>query len=168
MNTKGIIVDIRNYPSDFVPFLLGSFFVKETTPFVKFSVANFNNPGEFTFKEGTKLEKGSKYYDGKLIVLVNEFSQGQSEYTAMALRAGDNTTTVGSTTAGADGNVSNINLPGGLITSISGLGIYYPNGGETQQIGIVPDIYVEPTINGIREGRDELLETAIEIILNQE
>jgi C-terminal processing protease CtpA/Prc len=44
------------------------------------------------------------------------------------------------------------------------LGIYYPDGEETQRIGIVPDIEVKPTIQGIREGRDELMEKAIEII----
>lgn len=168
MDTKGIIVDIRNYPSDFVPFILGSFFIKKSTPFVKFSVVNFDNPGEFNFMEGTELKKGEQYFNGPLVVLVNERSQSQSEYTAMALRAGDNTTIVGSTTAGADGNVSKINLPGGLVTLISGLGIYYPDGGETQQIGIVPDIHVEPTIEGIRAGKDEVLEKAIEVILYQE
>jgi len=31
-------------------------------------------------------------------------------------------------------------------------------------VGIVPDIVIKPTIKGIREGRDELLEKAIEII----
>ena len=48
----------------------------------------------------------------------------------------------------------------------SGLGIYCPDGGETQCIGIVPDVKVKPTIRGIREGRDELIEKAIEIIKN--
>jgi C-terminal processing protease CtpA/Prc len=31
-------------------------------------------------------------------------------------------------------------------------------------VGILPTIPMEPTIKGIREGRDELLEKAIEII----
>ena len=35
-DTKGIIIDIRNYPSTFVPFTLGSYFVSSSTPFVKF------------------------------------------------------------------------------------------------------------------------------------
>jgi len=45
--------------------------------------------------------------------------------------------------------------------------VYYPNGEETQRIGIVPDIVVERTIEGIRKGKDELLEKAIELILEQ-
>jgi len=82
----------------------------------------------------------------------------------MALRAGDNTIIIGSQTQGADGNVSLIPLPGGLKTGISGLGVYYPDGRGTQRIGIVPDIEVKTTIQGIREGRDELLEKAIELV----
>ncbi|MBK8628383.1 MAG: peptidase S41 [Saprospiraceae bacterium] len=159
--------DIRNYPSTFVPFSLGSFFVSTSTPFVKFTNGNVNNPGEFTFTENLEIPSQDKTYKGKLVVLVNELSQSQAEYTAMAFSAGDNTTIIGSTTAGADGNVSTIMLPGGLRTMISGIGVYYPNGEETQRIGIVPDIEVKPTIEGIRQGRDELLEKAIEIILKE-
>jgi C-terminal processing protease CtpA/Prc len=166
-NTRGIIIDIRNYPSTFVPFKLGSFFVSSSTPFVKFTNGNINNPGEFTFTKELEIPKTEESYKGKLIVLVNELSQSQAEYTAMAFRAGDNTTIVGSTTAGADGNVSTIMLPGGLRTMISGIGVYYPNGGETQRIGIVPDIEVRPTINGIKNGKDELIEKAIKLILSE-
>ena len=164
--TKGIIIDIRNYPAEYIPLNLGSYFVSEPTSFVKFTKGNVNNPGEFTFSDPFKLPGKKKAYSGKLIVLVNEITQSQAEFTAMALRAGENTTIVGSTTAGADGNVSRFKLPGGLITMISGIGVYYPDGEATQRVGIVPDIEVKPTIEGIRKGKDELLEEAIRLILN--
>jgi C-terminal processing protease CtpA/Prc len=164
-DAKGIIVDIRNYPSTFVVFTLGNFLVDKPTPFVKFTGGNVKNPGEFTFgpllRVGQTLSNG---YHGKVVILVNEFTQSQAEYTTMAFRVGENATVVGSTTAGADGNISQIHLPGGLRTMISGLGVYYPDGTRTQQIGIVPDIEVTPTIKGIKEGRDELMEKAIELI----
>ena len=128
---------------------------------------NVNNPGEFTFSDEVVLVNDENPYQGKLVVIVNEVSQSESEYTAMALRAGDDTTIVGSTTAGADGNLSRLYLPGGLHTGISGIGVYYPNGDETQRIGIIPDVVVEPTIQGVKEGRDELLEAAIKIILKE-
>lgn len=163
-DTKGIIIDIRNYPSTFVPFSLGSYFLSEATAFVKFTIGNPDNPGEFTFIEGPRIPCRKDHYTGKLVVLVNEKSQSQAEYTAMAFRAAKNSTIVGSTTAGADGNVSVIFLPGNLRTMISGIGIYYPDGTETQRIGIVPDVIVKPTIEGIKKGKDEVLEKAIEII----
>lgn len=71
---------------------------------------------------------------------------------------------IGSQTAGTDDNASQVVLPGGLGTIISGLGVYYPDGTETQRMGIVPDIEVKRTIQGVREQRDELLEKAIELI----
>jgi C-terminal processing protease CtpA/Prc len=39
--------------------------------------------------------------------------------------------------------------------------VFYPDNRPTQRVGIIPDIMVEPTIEGIRAGRDELLEEAI-------
>lgn len=163
-DTKGIIIDIRNYPSTFVPFKLGNFFVSSSTPFVKFTSFSLDNPGEFLIIEGPKIPKDEELFKGKLVVLVNEDSQSRSEYTVMALKAGNNTTVIGSQTAGADGSVSAIYLPGGLRTRISGNGIYYPDGTETQRVGIVPDIEVKPTIQGIKEGKDEVLERAIAFI----
>lgn len=163
-NTKGIIIDIRNYPSAFTPFALGSYFMSDSTAFVKFTNGNVDNPGEFTFTDNLEIPSEAKTYKGKLVVLVNENSQSQAEYTAMAFRAVKNSTIVGSTTAGADGNVSTIVLPGGLRTMISGIGVYYPDGAETQRVGIIPDIVVKPTIEGIKKGKDEVLEKAIEII----
>lgn len=166
-DTKGIIIDIRNYPSAFMPFSLAPYFVSSPTPFVKFTNGNINNPGEFTFSSDLNIPGTEEIYQGKLVVLVNELTQSSAEYTAMSFRVGENTTIVGSTTAGADGNVSTIVLPGGLRTMISGIGVYYPDGKETQRIGIVPDVKIEPTINGIKAGRDEVLEKAIEIINEQ-
>jgi C-terminal processing protease CtpA/Prc len=100
-----------------------------------------------------------------VIVLVDEVSQSQSEYTAMAFRASPRAKVLGSTTAGADGNVSAIPLPGGLRSMISGIGVFYPDKRPTQKIGILPDIEVKPTVAGLREGRDELVEAAIREIL---
>ena len=76
-----------------------------------------------------------------------------------------NATVVGSTTAGADGNVSAIPLPGGLRSMISGIGVFYPDKKPTQRVGIVPDVEARPTLLGIRSGRDEVLEVALRHIL---
>jgi C-terminal processing protease CtpA/Prc len=47
---------------------------------------------------------------------------------------------------------------------ISGLGVFYPDHRPTQRIGIVPDVVVRPTIQGIAAGRDEVLESAMRLI----
>jgi len=73
----------------------------------------------------------------------------------------ENSIKIGSTTSGADGNVSTIDLPGNITMYFTGLGTYYPDGTQTQRVGIIPDIEVKPTIEGIRNGIDEVLEFAL-------
>jgi hypothetical protein len=163
-NTTGLIVDIRNYPSEFMPFVMGAYFATKPVPFVTFSFADLVNPGAFYFGDGPFIAPGPVHYGGKVVILVDETSQSSAEYTAMALRAMPNAVVVGSTTAGADGNVSSIPLPANLNTMISGLGVFYPDHRPTQRIGIVPDVVVRPTIQGIAAGRDEVLESAMRLI----
>ena len=164
-DTKGLIIDIRNYPSEFVPFALGSHLVKDPTPFAMFTTSDIANPGAFRFGNAVIIDPAATRYSGKVVILVDETSLSQAEYTAMALRSAPGAIVLGSTTAGADGNVSAIPLPGGLSTMISGIGVFYPDHRPTQRIGIVPDVEAKPTIAGIKEGRDEVLERAIRQIL---
>ena len=162
---KGLIVDLRDYPSDFPIFELGSHLVRHETPFVRFTNGDLANPGAFRFTPALSLKPAEPYYAGKVIVLVDEVTQSSAEYHAMAFRATPNAMVMGSTTAGADGNVSQIPLPGGLHTMISGIAVLYPDKRPTQRVGIVPDRVVRPTVAGIRAGRDEVLEAVIREIV---
>ena len=164
-DTKGMVIDLRNYPAEFVIFDLAQYLMPKKTEFAQFSGPHNTYPGMFLTSppEAVPASKGAPYA-GNVIILVNELTQSLAEYTTMALRAVPGAKVVGSTTAGADGNVSTIILPGNISTLISGLGAYYPDGRETQRVGIVPDVVVQPTIAGIRAGRDELLERAVQLI----
>ena len=165
---KVLVIDIRNYPSEFVVFALGSHLVSQTTEFARFTRAEGTNPGAFLFTPPIALRPAPPFFDGSVVILVDESSQSQAEYTAMAFRVAPHVLVAGSTTAGADGNVSPIMLPGGLRTMISGLGVFYPDRRPTQQVGVVPDLVVRPTIAGIRQGRDEVLEAAVSRALGRE
>ena len=164
-NTKGLVIDLRCYPSEVMAYCLSKYLMPQKTKFVKFSMCNIENAGLFTLTECFEVgEKNEDYYKGEVIILINETTQSQAEYTTMAFRVAPKATVIGSTTAGADGNTSPFYLPGSIETMISGIGVYYPDGTETQRVGIVPDIEIKPSIQGIKEGRDELMEKAIEII----
>lgn len=163
--TKGLIIDMRCYPSQFIVFSLGEYFMPDSTGFVKFSRSSTQSPGLFTMTDVLKVgKKNNEFYKGKIVIIINEITQSQAEYTTMAFRVAPNAIVIGSTTAGADGNVSGFSLPGGIRTAMSGIGVYYPDGNETQRIGIIPDIEIKPTIKGIASGHDELLEKAVELI----
>ena len=163
--TKGLIIDIRNYPSEFMPFEMGYYLKPAASPFVKFTYGNISHPGVFTFMKSISNGSNNKgYYKGKIVLLVNESTQSQAEYTTMALRTAPGAIVMGSQTAGADGNVSTVWFPGGFGSWISGIGVYYPDGKATQGIGIVPDIEVKRTPEGIKKGKDEELDKAIQYI----
>jgi C-terminal processing protease CtpA/Prc len=156
-----LVIDIRNYPGDFPIFALGGHLVAASTPFAKFTIGSPSNPGSFAFGPTVSLTPAQPRFTGQVVVLVDEVTQSSAEYHAMAFRAAPNAIVVGSTTAGADGNVSPIPLPGGIESMMSGIGVFYPNGTPTQRVGIVPDFEVRPTVEGIRAGRDEVLEAGI-------
>lgn len=165
--TVGMVIDIRNYPNEFVVFELGSHLVNTPQDFARFTMVDLNNPGAAVwFSWVMRQQPRLPYYDGRIAILVDEVTQSQAEYTTMAFRIANDVVVIGSTTAGADGNVSDIPLPGNLRGLISGLGVFYPDKSPTQRIGIIPDIVVEPTIAGISEGRDEVLDRAIEWIFS--
>jgi C-terminal processing protease CtpA/Prc len=82
----------------------------------------------------------------------------------MMFQGATNVTVIGSQTAGADGNVTEVVLPGGYSASFSGLGIYYPDGTPTQRVGIKIDIPVKPTLQGIRNNKDEVLQRGLQYI----
>lgn len=163
--TKGLIIDLRNYPGEFVSYLLPGYFLARPTAFAKVSVYDATYPGRFTERPPLLLQPATATpYTGRVVVLVNELSLSQSEFTALALRATPHCTILGSQTAGADGDIVRLTLPGKLTTRFSGTGIYYPDGQETQRVGIKPDIELRPTIEGVRAGRDELRDRAVELI----
>lgn len=166
MDKKAIIIDLRNYPA-YIYWLVSRYINKEKRDFARIYAPDVTYPGKFKFKKNSKTGvKNKKGYSGKVIILVDDESISRSEYTIMAFQTAENVITVGSQTVGADGDVASYELVGGGKVYYTGIGVLYPDGSESQRKGVKIDKIVKPTINGIREGRDEVLEKAIEIASN--
>jgi peptidase S41-like protein len=72
---------------------------------------------------------------------------------------------VGAPTAGTNGNVASFGVPGGWQITFTGMRVTRHDGTSRRHlIGIAPDVPLAPTIDGIRRGRDELLDAAIALI----
>ncbi|MDR2237989.1 MAG: peptidase S41 [Chryseobacterium sp.] len=169
VKTKAIIIDMRTYPKETMFLMkIGEYLFEKPRDFCRMTKGNAVMPGQFSYlsdeyMSNVKIGKDNPdYYKGKLIVLCNDNTQSFAEMSLMAFRAGPNTTIIGSQTAGADGNVTApILLPGNIRTVFTGIGMYNLNGTETQRIGIVPDIEAKPSIQGLAENKDEVLERAV-------
>lgn len=159
---KAIIIDLRNYPA-FIYYRFSRYLNSEKRDFSTIYSPDINYPSRFVLKDNLKTNGSKKAFKGKIILLVNEDSISRSEFTAMAFQTADNVITVGNQTAGADGDVVVFEYLGGFRTAISGNGIEYPDGYESQRKGVKIDIEVKPTISGLKKGRDEILEKAIEL-----
>lgn len=173
-NTDGLIVDLRYYPSTAITYLLNEYINPDQKVFASISFPNQAIPGAFCHQEmvsgsGTLKEQENDIrtfepYMGKVILLMDEGTQSQSEFTIMSLRQAPNTTVLGNPSIGADGNITIVKLPGTIQFPISGLGVYTPKGEQTQRCGLQPDVECYQTIDGILSGKDELVEKAIELI----
>ncbi len=162
-----LVVDIRNYPSEYFPLTLGGRLVQQPTPFVRMTMPDLANPGAFVWSQPIMVSPIMSRFEGEVVILVDEATQSQGEYTAMALRASPHATIYGSPTAGANGNVTQIPLVGGIAAVITGIGMYHPDGRQTQRLGLAPDVIVVPTHAGILNGRDEVLDAAVSAALGR-
>jgi C-terminal processing protease CtpA/Prc len=70
-------------------------------------------------------------------------------------------TIIGQPSAGTNGDVNHFTLPGAIQVLWTGLKVVKHDGSQHHGIGILPNIYVEKTIKGVSEQRDEFLDKAI-------
>src|SRR5579884_3573030 len=97
-------------------------------------------------------------------MLIDERTIGAAEHLGLWMEAANNTAFIGTPSAGADGETSNFILPGGITVTFSGQDVRHGNSGKLQRLGLQPNVLVAPTVTGIRHGRDEVLEKAIEYL----
>jgi C-terminal processing protease CtpA/Prc len=103
-------------------------------------------------------------YTGKTILLIDERTVSQSEHLGLFFEAANGTKFVGTQTAGTNGDVTWFTLPGIASVRFSGHEVRHADGRQLQRIGLVPDLLAAPTLRGVREGRDEVLERGIELL----
>jgi C-terminal processing protease CtpA/Prc len=103
-------------------------------------------------------------YHGKTVMLIDERTVSQAEHTGLYLEAANGTKFIGSATQGANGDVTNLAVPGGIYVRFSGQGVWHADGRQLQRVGLQPVVEVRPTLAGIRAGKDEVLEVAIEYL----
>lgn len=162
----GIVVDVRGYPSRFPMSFLGQLTdTAMTSPQWRIPVCNFPDGEKRTFVTSSwpigvvkpRLKaKVAFITDGRAISAAETFMSFVANY-----NLGD---IVGEATAGTNGNINTLDLPGGFKFIFTGMRVLRHDDSQFHGIGIVPTIRVERTPQGIHDGRDELLEQAIQAV----
>jgi len=167
-STDGIIIDLRQRPIDDWFLEMRQYLIEEPLPFAYLSFPSQFHPGKRMDISVNQYLPRSPYaflYDRPVVLLMDEQTFSHPEWVIMSFRAAPNVTVMGPFSMGSNGNAAPLPLPGGITMWYTSLGVYTPEGGQTHRIGLAPDIRVDRTIQGIAEGRDELMEAAVRYIL---
>ena len=166
---KAIICDARGYPKgnhDFITHLMKT----DDTTSAWMQVPQIIYPDHENNTEYKKfnwipmMNPKQPYLGNKKIVYIIDGSAISYAESCLGYIEGYKLATiVGQPSAGTNGNINPFDLPGGYTISWTGMKVLKHNGSQHHGIGILPDVYVTKTIQGIKEGRDEFLEKAIEI-----
>jgi carboxyl-terminal processing protease len=165
MRSKAVIFDVRNYPGQDAFFNIMGVMLSEPKYIDYSTMFMADNPGMFRWKPSFKIgDVNPNCFKGKTLILVDERSQSQGEYSAMVLQTIPGSVTIGSQTAGADGAVSPVPMGGKITIGFSGYGIYYPDKTPTQRVGVKIDIPIKKTIESAIQGQDLALEEALKYL----
>ena len=167
----GLILDMRGYPTSAAWLLVPRLARDRTRPaFLSGDPRYDGSSGQFWLAEGVgdvgepvEAAPGERYA-GRVVVLADGSSQSAAETVCLLVKAVTDPTFVGTRTSGANGGVTRTILPGGIVVNFTGYAVRNADGSQFQRIGIVPDIEARPTLRSIREGRDELVERAVEFL----
>lgn len=170
-SAPALIFDLRGYPQGTV-FTIAPRLAKEPFVAARFSrrmlmgIAPDARP-EYRFEQRFDPEiPGTSAFGGPIVVLIDENAQSQAEHSCLMLEAAcpGRVTFIGSPTSGANGDITNYSLPGGISVTFSGHDVTHGDGRQLQRVGVQPDVLATPTIAGSLAKKDEVLEAAIRFL----
>ena len=169
-NSKGIIIDLRNYPRNLnvndVPSYLypkKKVFMKILTPYAP-SISKYDTQSVLKIiKNPFAAGKNNKnYYKGKVILLVDRSTSSMAEYFGMAIQNSPNCITIGEQTFGAVMNRNEVILKDKTTIDFTGVGAFYPNDKNVQRQGLKIDYFIQEYAKGYNAYR--YIDEAIKLI----
>ena len=111
--------------------------------------------------QNLRTDKNGPSYSGPLAVLIGPSTGSGAEVSAAAVIDNKRGPVIGRMTNGSVLTSYNLPLPGGWQVQVPGLD--YVRGGDRriEGVGVEPDIYVMPTLEDVRAGRDPVIERAL-------
>jgi C-terminal processing protease CtpA/Prc len=160
---KALVFDLREYPR------LGSGFMQHCSPkplegglYRAPVISRPDGAGWAWDASGTMaLPPLDPVFTGKLAFLVGGGTVSAGETFAEQAEAGHLGLIVGEPTAGTNGEANPFTLPGGYVIHWTGMQALKHDGSRNHGVGVHPTVTVKPTLRGLAEGRDEVLERAL-------
>jgi carboxyl-terminal processing protease len=112
---------------------------------------------------GGVVAPNSNAFHGHLILLVDGGCVSACEEFVEPFKDSGRAIIVGETTEGSSGMPYLYDFHNGMTLKIAVKRQYFPDGSEFEGVGIKPDVEVRPTIDNLKNGRDIVLEKALEL-----
>ncbi|HMD72134.1 MAG TPA: S41 family peptidase [Bryobacteraceae bacterium] len=161
---KGIVFDVRGYPK--VSPAWFTHVTRTTLHSAQWHVPVVDRPGEMTFERQGEwtLDPQEPYLSAKRAFLTNGGAISYAESTMGIVEYYKLGEILGEATAGTNGNVNPMQLPGGYGITWTGMKVLKHDGSRHHGVGIQPTVPVRPTQAGVAAGRDEVLERAVPLL----
>jgi C-terminal processing protease CtpA/Prc len=164
---KGVIFDLRGYPNGNHQVICHLLQEKDTSV-AWMRIPQFIYPDRENIvgyrESGWGLTTKKPRIQGKVVFMTDGRAISYAESFMSFIEHYKLGEIVGQPTAGTNGNVNVINLPGNFRVTWTGMRVVKHDGSQHHLVGILPTIPVKRTVKGVLEGRDEFLEKALEII----
>ncbi len=166
--SKAIICDLRGYPNSNHQ-IISHFMRKRDTCKSWMQVPNTMYPNQEQITEwekyGWQMLRRRPYLGDKNVIFITGPTAISYAESVLGLVKGYNLATiVGQPSAGANGNINPFRITGGYSISWTGMKVTRLNGEQHHTVGVLPDVYVNQTVAGIKAGKDEYLEKALELV----
>lgn len=166
--SKAIICDLRGYPNGNHELISHLLKTNDTTS-AWMQIPQIIYPNQKNVvgyeKHNWKLKAKAPYLGDKKIVFIIDGSAISYAESYMGYIEGYKLATIiGQPTAGTNGNVNPFGLSADYRLSWTGMRVLKHDGSQHHAIGILPNVYINKTIEGVKLGKDEFLEKAIEIV----
>jgi C-terminal processing protease CtpA/Prc len=164
---RGIIFDLRGYPR--VSPKLISHLTDKPVQSARWMVPIITAPdqkGKITYNEGGRwmLQPIAPRLKAKMAFITDGRAISYAESYLGIIEAYKLAEIVGEPTAGTNGNVNPLKLPGNFTVAWTGMKVIKHDGSQHHGVGIQPTVPLSRTIRGVAEGRDEQLEKAIAVV----
>lgn len=163
-NAKGLIVDLRhNDGGDFTWAFAEMGRLTDQRRLV-FSSRTKNGPAAdaFTAWHDWHLEPQGAFFNKPIVLLTDRYTISAGERAAMALQSLPNCITIGDTTCGAQSTMVAGELANGWKYTIATQNTRLADGKSYEGIGLAPDIYLKNEPAVMKNGRDQVLEAAVQ------
>jgi len=167
LGSAGMIIDMRGQKALPDPRFLTRRLICTRFSSMTFNVPVWSGPDVRTVNSSHYEVDPLNPYCGPIVLLISAQAISNAEDFSAQLVGAHRVTVVGRQSAGTNGNITFLTLPGGVVGPFTGMEVRNVDGSQFHGIGIVPQYVVNYTAQDFVDGRDRDLEVAIQVLHGQ-